>query len=170
MQFSLIDSTGRQASLSMPAFIDSTQTVAQVKTAWNAQAALLDAIAGAQILYGELAIGLSGSAMTFTPKSPTPAVGSAITYTANFQEKNATDRYVYASVVPGFDKANLISGTLKIDESLSNVAAYIAALSAAVLGGHFTNRAFQPLTGLQDSFYSDRKRRRATHAKSVETP
>jgi hypothetical protein len=167
VQFSVQDKAGIRGSLSLPAFIDGTSTVAAAKTAWNAQAALLDAVSGCKVLSGEVVI---VPAITFTPKSPTPEVDAQIERTGNLDYRNASTSFVYDSVVPGIS-THVLNGTLsQINEAQADMAAYIAALAAAFLGGNFTNRAYQANTSLADSFLSFRKHRRALHERSLETP
>jgi hypothetical protein len=167
IQFSLQDKAGLRSSLSMPAHIDGAQTVTQCKTAWNTQAGLLDLVTGCKVLSGEVVIVPS---ITFTPKSPTPEVDCQIERTGNLDMSSTGTVFVYDSIVPGISTHVLNAALNEINEAQTDMAAYITALSAAILGGNFSNRAYQPFSSIHDSFLSFRKHRRALHSKSLETP
>lgn len=166
VQFSLQDAQGVRTSLNMPAFVDGAQTLSAVKTAWHAQALLLDAVSGAQITGGSGTViitdlsGLKG----------TPAADSRVEEVGNLDFGNATTKYVYDSIIPAILDTVLNSPPVTINEANAAMAAYIASITAAILGGNFSNHDFLPLTALKDSFLSFRRRQRSLHQRSLRVP
>lgn len=167
MQYSLIDERGIKGSFQVPMFVDGAQTLTQAKAAWNTYGALLDAVTGAKIQHGSVVVLPS---ITYTPKSPDPAVGSELEEVGNLDFANASTRYVYDVAIPSVADACLTSPPVAINEAQTDMAAFIAATLAAVLGGHFTNNSYLTLSALADSFLSSRKHRRRLHQVSLRTP
>jgi hypothetical protein len=153
--FNLVDVEGVKASLHMPAFVDGTTTLAAAKTALLAQAVLLDAVTGAKVLRSELTLiqpdrtGLKGSALE----------GSTVTATGILDYDNATTTFVYGSIIPGVAD-EILTDTIPTNINPANAAfiAYDAALRAAWLGGHFTDRSYLTLRNLVKTLFRRRVR------------
>lgn len=167
LTFRLVDAQGIRGSLNMPVLVDTAQTLTQAQTAWLAQATLLDAVTSAKIVGGSVRInnaslaGLKGSA----------ASDSRIQETGNLDYSVTGVPGVYDSIVPSIADAVLVGGVgPQIDEANVAMAAYIASVTGAILGGNFTNRDFLVLAALVDSFLSDRKRRRKLSEASRRRP
>lgn len=171
LSFALQDSTGVRTSLHVPVLWDPTRTVTQLAAAWNAQAALLDAVTGAKILYGEITILVKGAGVTFTPKSPTPIDPSDLEVNAVIDYPNVVSLAAFGSSIPAVQTAVLTSpGHAKLDEGNAAVIAYIAPFETPPTDWAATNNLYQRLATHTDSFLGKRKRRRQRRRVSKATP
>lgn len=167
LTFRLVDAQGIRGSLNMPVLVDTAQTLTQAQTAWLTQAAALDLVTSAQIVGGNVKVNNASLAGLKT----SPASDSRIQETGNLDFGVTGVPGVYDSIIPSISDAVLVGGVgPQIDEANINMAAYIATITAAILGGHYTNRDFLVLTALVDSFLSDRKRRRKLNEASRRRP
>lgn len=166
--FSLQDSSGVRTSLSVPVLLDPTKTVTQLSAAWNTQAALLDAVTGAQIIRGEVVI---EPAITFTPAVTKPVAGELMERVGNVDYPYAPLGHLYDSIIPCVDSGILTTSGKQINESAAAFIAYIAPFETPPAEWEATNNGFVALGHPHvDSFVSFRKHRRRRHEVSEETP
>lgn len=170
MSFSLRDAAGVRGSLHVPMLLDPTQTGTALAAAWNTQAALLDAITTCQVFEGKVVIEIQGGGLTFTPKSPTPTVGSFIERGGVVDYPSTVDGDLYGSVIPGIATPPLLASGKDIDETSSVFTAYIAPFETPVTVWRATNSQFQTLGAHVDSFVSFRKHRRQRTRLSKQNP
>jgi len=170
LSFSLQDSATVRGSLHVPVLLDPTKTVTQLAAAWNTQAALLDAVTGAKILYGQVTIVLRGAGMTFTPKSPTPTVGVQIESSGLVGYPNAVSGALYGSLIPGISVPPAFPSMKAIDESQAVFTAYIAPFETPPAEWAATNNVYQRLNAHTQSEIVFRKHRRAMTRASRENP
>lgn len=159
MQFSLLDGRTLRATLEIPVFADGTQTLADLQTAWTAQLALLEAITGGQIVGGEVSVVM--------PKSATggrPTADSRVQELGVFQEGNASNAASFGIAVPTLLDTTLTADRTKINTADAGIAAWRASLLAAVLGGNFANREYEPLTYHKGTLVGFRKYRKRAAA------
>lgn len=166
--FALQDSSGVRSSLSVPVLLDPTRTGTQLAAAWNAQAALLDAVTGAKILSGGVVLEPS---ITFTPKSPTPVAGELMERVGNVDYPYPPLGHVYDSIIPCVDSGVLSASGKVINESAAAFIAYIAPFETPPADWAPTNNGFVRFSANHvDSFVSFRKHRSRRHELSYETP
>lgn len=166
--FALQDSSGVRSSLSVPVLLDPTQTATALAAAWNAQAALLDAVTGAKILSGAVVI---EPTITFTAKSPDPVAGELMERVGNVDYPYAPLGHVYDSVIPCVDSGILTASGKEINEAAAAFMAYIAPFETPPTAWAATNNGFVRFSaGHVDSFVSFRKHRRRRHEVSFEVP
>ena len=170
MSFSLQDSGGVRSSLHVPVLIDPTQTVTALAAAWNTQAALLDAVTGGKILEGKFVVEIQGTGITFTPKSPTPTVGSFLERVGNVDYPSTVDGDLFDSIIPAIATPPLFASGKDIDESQAVFIAYIAPFETPVTVWRATNNQFQTLGAHVDSFVSFRKHRKQRNRLSRDIP
>jgi len=161
--YSLIDELGTRTSVTQPAMVDpTTGTPAALKTAWLGLGADIDAVSGAQITGGSVAI-------VYQPAGgwkATPAAGSRVEQTALFNFINATSKYKWGLDVPSFLNSKISSGKVNLADSA--VTALINFILTAFTGGEFANTSTFPLTALADALLSFRKRRKQLARTSFE--
>lgn len=166
--FALQDSSGVRSSLSVPVLLDPTTTVSGLASAWNTQAALLDAVTGAKILSGSVAV---EPTITFTPKSPTPVAGELMERVANVDYPYAPLGHVYDSIIPCADSGILTASGKEVNESAAAFIAYIGPFETPPAAWAATNNGFVRFSAAHvDSFVSFRKHRRRRHELSLEVP
>lgn len=166
--FSLVDSSGVRTSLSVPVLLDPTQTGTQLAAAWNAQAALLDAVTGAQIVRGEVVI---EPTLTFAAKAPSPVPGELMERVGNVDYPYAPLGHVYDSIIPAVDSGILSASGKVINEAAAAFVAYIAPFETPPVAWAATNNGFTRFSAAHvDSFVSFRKHRRRRHEVSSEIP
>jgi len=171
LSFSLVDSGGVRGSLNVPVLLDPTKTGTQLAAAWNTQAALLDAATDCKIIQGEVRIVVKGAAMTFTPKSPSPVVGSNIERTANVDWANVVNGALYDSIIPGAGSFILVPSFQDVDETATPFVNYVAPFATPPAEWAASNNVTQRLAAAYtDTFVSFRKHRRQRRRRSLETP
>lgn len=165
--YSLIDSSGVRSSLAVPVLMDPSATLAALSAAWLAQAVLLDAVTGAQILGGSVAV--ESASLTGLKTSPVAGElmerGGLVNYPFNVPAQN------YGSLIPCIDSGILTSSGKQINEGAAAFTAYIAPFETAPATWEATSNtriAFNgPHTGTDVVF---RKHRRARRHVSEERP
>jgi hypothetical protein len=161
LSYSIVDALGTRASKIDYAMVDPATTVAQLITELQAEAALLDTIAGGQITSSALSL-----VHVPTGLKNAPGGQSRVEQTALFNFGNAVTSRRYGDAVPSFDSSRIVAG--KIDLADQDVINYVTSLHTAWTLGAFTNASYQVLTGLVDAFISFRKRRQQLTRSSFE--
>jgi hypothetical protein len=161
---SLVDAAQVRATKTSQLFIDGGQSIANVLTALNAWAALLDAITGAQIV--RLGVGLS-TPVAGLKTAPDAGAENEETVTIDFAQAGLTTHY--GDTIPAF-KESLLTGDSP-NLAAGAVSAYTALLAGtAVLGGNYSGLGNEALTAVYRGFQGSRKHRRQLFAKSVVYP
>lgn len=167
MVFSLEDSSGVRASLRVPMLFDPTSTEAALATAWLAQATLLDAVTGAQIIHGSVVLG----PQALTGLKTAPITGELMERVGNVDYPYAPGNKLYDSIIPCVDSGILVSSGKAINESAAAFTAYIAPFETAPTAWVATNNGYVVFSGAHtDTFVSFRKHRARRHQVSEETP
>lgn len=165
--FALQDSSGVRSSLSIPVLVDPTSTEAALATAWLAQATLLDAVTGAQIVHGAVVLG----PQALTGLKGAPVAGELMERTGNVDYPYAPGGKLYDSIIPCVDSGILTSSGKAINEGAAAFIAYVAPFETPPASWEATNNGFVPFSGGHvDSFVSFRKHRRRRHEVSEEFP
>lgn len=171
---SVIDAEGIKASVLSHLFIDSAQTVAQIKTAVGSWAHTVDQVSGAKMeaLRFELQLQdvLAAQNALFNADPGTgvkvsPAADSEVQEVGIFDFNQAGVPYRYGQGVPALIEALTALGPVNIGDA--KVAALVTLLTSAALGGHYTGMSTAALTALSRAFRGDRKRRKQLFSKSV---
>jgi hypothetical protein len=159
--YSVVDEVGVRGAITLPVRFSDAVTLAQLDTAWGAMKTLLQAILGGSIQKGGVSFGE-------VVASPPAAVSGS-----RFEETG-----VFGFAVTGStNKQGLALGSFlnskapldKIDLADTDVAAWTAAISAAITGGGvYATPDGVALGALISAFFSSRKKRRQEHALTIE--
>jgi hypothetical protein len=150
LSLSVYDQTGGGGTFLTHARVDDAQTLAQANSALLALQALYLTLGGAGIK--ELTFSLiNKSAATSPQTTDRTGAGGVIDFAAGTP---ATTAGIF---IPAFFPGQALpNGTINI--GAGNPAAFVAALTGAVMGGTYTNFAYASLTAGLDGFLTNRKR------------
>ena len=162
---SVRDADGVKGNALSHLFIDGAQTVTQVKAALAAWESALDAISGGKIA----SVSATISPATAGTDKGAAVAGSEVQEVGMFDFGQAGLPYVYGEGVPAFLETLVTAGG-QINEADPGVAAWVALLTGAVLGGSYTGYSTAGLTALVRTFRATRKHRRSLYSRSVRTP
>jgi len=160
--FSLQDSEGVLAALTMYALADPSKTIGNLITDWGTVAGLIDPITGGSIVRGKVALIQTG-----TSPGGKPVVGSPIEQTALFTLSNATNTRSFGQDVPSFLTSKIAGGRPNLADS--DVSAFVTALTTPATDYAFTSNQFLVLSALRKAELSFRKHRRTLARLSSET-
>lgn len=170
LTFSVIDELGTRAAITEYGLVDPAMTVAQLEGTWAAQAALLDAILGVQIIGGGTEVVPTAAQIAAAVTHTSPDAGSRVEQTGVFNLFNAVTPHRFGIAVAGLSDTFISAGRIVITEG-NPVDLWLDAIELASAGAGFpnyTNNAQQQLTVLADAFLSFRKRRKQLSRSSRE--
>ncbi len=103
--------------------------------------------------------GIKEASYSFSDKSlaSSPAASTSTGYSGVFDFEAGSPGITSAVAVPAF-KPSLVSLSGTIDITATDPAAFVTAMTGAVMGGRFTNLAYATLNTGLDAFSSNRKR------------
>lgn len=174
---SVQDEEGIKSTTLSHLYMDSAQTVAQVKTALGAWAHAVDLPSGAEITalrFEVQAADVLAAQRALYIADPDTGIKTAPAADSEVQEAGIFDfsqtgiPYVWGQVIPALVE-DLTSGG-PVDISDPRVTGLVTLLTGAVLGGHYSGMSTAALVALTRAFRGDRKRRRQLFAKSVARP
>jgi hypothetical protein len=152
LSLSLYDDSGGGGTFLTHAVVPDAGTFADAVSALAALKTLYLTVGGAGIKQAEFTI--IDKALASSPAT-TDRVGSGAVYDFSAGSPVTTYGQYIGAYLP-----SLIDGSGQIDISLTVQAAFIAAMTGAVLGGTYTNAAYASLIAGLDAFPSNRKRKR----------
>ncbi len=170
LTFSVLDELGTRASILLYAMVDPAMTVAQLEGVWAAQAALLDAFLGVQIVGGGSTVNPTALQLAAAVGHVAPDAGSRVEQTGVFNLFNAVTPHRFGIAVAGISDTVIASGAIVITEG-SPVDLWLDVIETASTGAtmpNYTNNAQQNLTVLADAFLAFRKRRKQLSRSSRE--
>jgi hypothetical protein len=159
--YSIVDEVGVRANATLPVTFADTATLAQLASGWAAMEALVQAIVGGSIQKGRIMF----NQVVSSPAAPAADSRVEEVGVFNFGITGSTHRQGIA--VPAFldSKAPLD----KINLADTDVAAFTAAVAAAITGGgSYTTPEGLDLTALVDAFFATRKHRRQLRSLTYE--
>lgn len=159
LQASFQDSAGLRASFEQPLLIDDTTAISALPAAWTAFLAAIEPVTDGKIIHGAWAITMPASSTAGRPASD-----SNIQQTGIYTYANAIAPDLYGVDTPTLTDTVLTTDKTRIDTGNTSVIAWNAYLLGAVLGGNFTNRAYQVLTSRTGTLKGFRKYRKRTAA------
>ena len=159
--FSITDEVGVRSALTLPVRFADTATLAQLDTAWGAMKALVHAIVGGSVGKGRV---------SFEEVVAAPAAAAA---DSRVEEVGLFDFAITGSThkqgiaVPSLLDSKAPLGRINLADT--DVAAFTAAISAAITGGGvYATPDGVALGALVDAFSSTRKRRRQLRSLTYE--
>lgn len=158
----VVDELGVEMPVTFYIEADDGQTLAAVATAWGAWISSIDAVTAGQIVAGKV---------TINPNLPgglkaAPVAGSRVEAGAVLNWTHAGSNRRAGFFIPALKGAAISAGKVLLTQA--DVAALLAEVAGAVLGGNYAAPSFQIITGFRDAFLAFRKRRRQLRSESFE--
>jgi len=150
ISLSMVDTRGGRGTLLTHLTVDDTNTLSSAYAAIATFATLAGTVSDAGIEHGTFS--LINKAVATDPASDADVAAGAV-----FDFSNAVNSSIYGQYVPSFLDSLILPGG-HIDITTGASAAYITALTGAVLGGNYTNPVFVSNDAGLDAFLSNRKR------------
>lgn len=160
--FSITDALGIRASCTVYGKGDSTLTLADQVTQWQALATALAGVTDGLINEGDIRVRVSPT----VDQSTKPVAGSEVerTEVSTFVVTGASGK-TFGVDVPAWS-TTLISGGKPVVDSGAGLT-WVEALTGTYTGGEMTNNTYQALGALARSFLSFRKRRKQLFRESL---
>jgi hypothetical protein len=166
--FSVIDGLGTKAAITDYALLDPAMTVAQLVTAWGAQAVALGNIVSAGIYGGGVEV-MDTAAQLTALTLPAVDADSRVEQTGVFNLSNGVTPHKFGIAVAGLSDAVISAGTILIPEDgVVDVWLDILEETGSATLPQYVNTAYQALVALVDAFISFRKRRKQLSRSSRE--
>jgi len=161
--FSYVDGLGTRASQVIYLQLDSTKTIANLKTDAQAMAALLVGILDVKMLEIQASVVLVPSA----DQTGKPISTSRVEQTGVFNFLNASNPRRFGEAVPGLSDDVISGGTIDLGAPVADFVTAMHTISGTGASQPTTNY-YTLLTSLADAFLSFRKRRKQLERSSYE--
>lgn len=152
----LVDDEGKKGTVVAHLYVDDGQTLAATKTALGAWVAAVAGLSDAAVISSSATLEVA-----IDPATYPVTTGADLEETGNFDFNVATTTSHWGETILALKDSVLVGN--QIDETNGLVTALTGIMTAAVLGGTYTDRSNRALGALSYTFQGDRKHRARLH-------